>query len=140
MSVKEFVDTNILVYAHDLDAGMKREVAAARIKELWQTGMGVISIQVMQEFYVNVTRKIARPLALPVARELIEAYSAWQTESPSPQDVLWASEIQERHQISFWDAMIVATAITGGADLILSEDLNDGQLISGIRIENPFRH
>ena len=114
-------------------------LAAARLRTLWQTGRGVISVQVMQEFYVNVTRKIPQPLALPVARELVEAYSAWQVESPSAQDVLRASEIQERYQLSFRDAMIVVTAINGGADLILSEDLNDGQLISGVQIENPFK-
>jgi predicted nucleic acid-binding protein len=138
MDGKQFIDTNILIYAHDLDAGYKHEIAKQRVRSLWDTGLGVISVQVLQEFYVNLTRKISKPLPLAMARALVESYSAWQVEVPAAIDILRASELQERNLLSFWDAMIVASAINGGAELIVSEDLNSGQLIEGVRIENPF--
>lgn len=140
MSGKRFVDTNILIYAHDLDAGGKRERAAAILRDLWETGTGVISIQVLQEFHVNVTRKIPRPLSPSTARGLIGSYRAWHVETPTVATVLQASEIQEKNQLSFWDAMILATAVQGNAEVLLSEDLNHGQVIEGVRIENPFVH
>ncbi|MDZ7804358.1 PIN domain-containing protein [Thiohalophilus sp.] len=138
MSVRQFVDTNILLYAHDLDAGDKHDRAAGLIRRLWESGEGVLSVQVLQEFYVNITRKIPHPLPLAKARELIGAYSAWQVECPDAQTVLTASEIQERNQLSFWDAMIVAAALQGNADTLLSEDMNHGQVVEGLRIENPL--
>lgn len=138
MSDKPFVDTNILLYAHDLDAGPRHERAAALVRHLWETGGAMISIQVLQEFYVNVTRKIDRPLPPAQARGLIEIYQAWQVECPDAAAVLRASEIQERSQLSFWDAMIISTACQGGASVLLSEDLNHSQVIEGIRVENPF--
>lgn len=140
MSDKVFVDTNVLLYAHDLDAGGRHDRAATAIRQLWEDGGAIISIQVLQEFYVNVTRKIANPLPAAEARRLIETYQAWQVESPDTAAVLRASEIQERNQLSFWDAMIVATACQGGARVLLSEDLNHSQVIEGIRVENPFLH
>ncbi|WP_018881467.1 MULTISPECIES: PIN domain-containing protein [unclassified Thioalkalivibrio] len=140
MSDKVFVDTNVLLYAYDLDAGDRNRRAVQAIRQLWDTGGAVISIQVLQEFYVNVTRKIADPLPPAEARRLIEAYRAWQVECPDTEAVLRASEIQERNRLSFWDAMIVATALQGGATTLLSEDLNHSQVIEGIRVENPFLH
>ena len=140
MSDKVFVDTNVLLYAHDLDAGARHDRAATTIRQLWENGSGIISIQVLQEFYVNVTRKIASPLSPAEARRLMEAYRAWQVESPDTAAVLRASEIQERNQLSFWDAMIIATACQGGATVLLSEDLNHSQVLEGIRVENPFLH
>ena len=138
MSASRFVDTNILVYAHDLDAGDKRERAAAVVSDLWDSREGMISVQVLQEFYVTITRKVPQPLAMPEARAIVEAYRAWRVQAPTASTVLRASEIQQRNQLSFWDAMILATAEEGGAEVILSEDLNQGQLIEGIRVENPL--
>lgn len=138
MSADTFVDTNILIYAHDLDAGSKHATAAALVKSLWESETGMLSIHVMQEFLVNVTRKIATPLTAATARGLVETYSAWHVQIPTPETVLHASELQERYQISFWDGMIAAAACAGDATVILSEILNHGQLIEGIRIENPF--
>ncbi len=138
MSDKPFVDTNILLYAHDLDAGARHQRAATLVRQLWESGGAVISIQVLQEFYVNVTRKIANPLPPAEARGLIEAYQAWQVECPDTAAALRASEIQERNRLSFWDAMIVATARQGGATVLLSEDLNHSQFIEEVRVENPF--
>ena len=140
MSGKQFVDTNILIYAHDLDAGTKHERAAELLRALWKSGGGVVSIQVLQEMYVNVTRKIPQPLSLAAARGLVNLYRVWQVEVPSVETLLHASEIQDRNQLSFWDAMIVATAVEGGAEVLLSEDLNHGQMVEGVQIANPFAH
>jgi predicted nucleic acid-binding protein len=138
MRDKVFVDTNVLVYAHDLDAKDKHLRAVEIVRDLWQGRNGILSTQVLQEFYVNVTRKIPRPLDKPTAREMTRNYSRWQTEIIQPQDVFGASEIEEAHQISFWDGLIVLCATRGGASLLLSEDLNPGQMITGVTIENPF--
>jgi len=138
MSGKVFVDTNVLVYAHDLDAGEKCETARSLLRELWSSRSGVISTQVLQEFYVNVTRKIARPISFPEARGVLDAYAAWQVESILSPDILRASEVQERYQLSFWDALIVVAAVKGGAEALLTEDLQAGQLIEGVRVTQPF--
>jgi predicted nucleic acid-binding protein len=138
MSDKVFLDTNILIYAYDLDAGQKNAISSAVIKDLWQNRSGIISIQVLQEFYVNVTRKIPNPLPKPKAREIIESYLAWDVELNEVITILAASEIEERYNLSFWDALIVAAACNAKADKIITEDLNHGQMIEGILIENPF--
>jgi predicted nucleic acid-binding protein len=138
MTDRVFVDTNVLIYAHDLDAGLKHDRAAAIVADLWEKENGIISTQVLQEFYVNVTRKIARPLTPAAARGIIRNYLAWRVEPNEPSAVLLASEIAEKNRLSLWDALIVAAAARSGADRILSEDLNHGQVIEGIRIENPF--
>ncbi|MGB5749467.1 MAG: PIN domain-containing protein [Desulfobacterales bacterium] len=138
MSGKVFVDTNILIYAHDLDAGQRNEISAAILRVLWENRIGIISTQVLQEFYVNVTRKIENPLPKSKARGIIESYLAWPVELNDARTVLSASEIEERYMLSFWDAMIVASARKVKAEKILTEDLNHGQEIEGIYIENPF--
>jgi predicted nucleic acid-binding protein len=138
MSGKVFVDTNILIYAHDLDAGQRNTLSADILRDLWESRTGVISTQVLQEFYVNVTRKIGNPLPKAKARGIIESYLAWPVELNDAQTVLAASEIEERYMLSFWDALIVASASNAEAEKILTEDLNHGQQIEGILIENPF--
>ena len=138
MIERVFVDTNVLIYAHDLDAGSKHDRAAAILSDLWENENGIVSVQVLQEFYVNVTRKISAALTPALARGVIRNYLAWQIAPNDPSTVLSASEIAERNHISFWDALIVASASNAGADRILSEDLNHGQMIEGVVIENPF--
>ena len=135
---KVFVDTNILLYAHDKDAGIKQERAAERLRELWESESGRLSTQVLQEFYVNVTQKIKKPLGLDPAREVVRNYALW-VESPiTPRTIVRASEISEIWRLAFWDSMIVAAAEQDGAAQLLSEDLQAGQVIAGIKVVNPF--
>jgi len=138
MSGRLFIDTNVLLYAYDLDAMDKRDIALKIIEKLWEDGNGVISTQVLQEFYVNVTRKIPYPLSRSEARGILECYLSWHVELNGPEATFLASEIEERYSLSFWDALIVAAARNAGAEKILTEDLNHGQKIEGILIENPF--
>jgi predicted nucleic acid-binding protein len=137
MNGKAFVDTNVLIYAHNLDAGAKHEIANAVLRELWSERTGVLSMQVLQEFYVNVTRKIAAPLSKKAARLVVENYAIWCVET-RPAEISAAFRIEDEARIGFWDALIVSSAIKSGASRILSEDLSAGQRIAGIVIENPF--
>ncbi|NTW35437.1 MAG: PIN domain-containing protein [Syntrophobacteraceae bacterium] len=138
MKGRVFVDTNILIYAHDLDAGAKHEKAAASLEELWEEETGVLSTQVLQEFYVTVTRKIASPLSPLQARSIIENYLVWPIMLNAPETILLASSIEERYRLSFWDSLIVAAARDAGAEKILTEDLTHGQVLDGVLIQNPF--
>ena len=137
MSDRTFVDTNILIYAHDADAKSKHEVAKSVLGELWSQRMGVLSMQVLEEFYVNVTRKIASPLPKDVARMVVNSYAIWCIEI-TPAEISSAFRIEDESRIGFWDALIIASAAKCGASRILSEDLNAGQQIAGVRLENPF--
>jgi predicted nucleic acid-binding protein len=137
MSDRTFVDTNILIYAHDVDAKAKHEAAKKVLHELWSERTGVLSMQVLQEFYVNVTRKIPHPLSKESARLVVTTYTNWCIDT-TPTEIASAFRIEDQSRIGFWDALILASAIKSGADRILSEDLNAGQTISGVRIENPF--
>jgi predicted nucleic acid-binding protein len=138
MSVKTFVDTNVLIYAHDADAAEKHEIAKGILRELWSSRSGSLSTQVLQEFYMNVTRKIANPLPKPSARAVVESYTAWCVVTTA-EEIAAAFRIEDEAGIGFWDALIVAAAGKAGAARILSEDLNAGQFIGGVRVENPFR-
>jgi predicted nucleic acid-binding protein len=138
MNGRTFVDTNVLIYAHDIQAGRKQEEAARTLGDLWETRTGVLSTQVLQEFYVNVTRKTPTPLKRSTARDIIRQYSVWPVVEPDADMILRASDLEESYQLSFWDAMIVAAARRAGAAKILTEDLNHGETIDGVTIENPF--
>lgn len=134
-----FVDSNLLIYAHDRDAGPKRELAMALLERLWSERSGILSVQVLQEFFVTVTRKLQTPVARARAREVIRAYAPWVTHPTTPETILRASELSETARIDFWDALIVAAAEQSGAETLYSEDLNDGQVIAGVRVVNPLR-
>lgn len=138
MTAVAFVDTNILVYAYDRDAGFKRELAIDLLEELWESGNGRLSVQVLQEFYVNVTRKLTTPVARSVAREVIGSYGTWVRECTSPATVLRGAEISDLAQLAFWDALVIASAEQSGAALLYSEDLQADRVIAGIRIVNPL--
>lgn len=138
MSDKTFVDTNVLIYAHDVDAGRKHEIAKAVLRELWVEQTGVVSTQVLQEFYVNATRKIRTPLPKAAARSVVATYGAWCVDGINTADINTAFQIEDDAGIGFWDALIVAVAARSGARRVLSEDLNSRQSMAGVTIENPF--
>ncbi len=137
MSARTFVDTNVLIYAHNLDAGTKHEIAKTVLHELWRERVGILSVQVLQEFYVNVTRKMPTPLSKNSARIVVDSYGIWCIET-TPAEISAAFRIEDESRIGFWDALIVSSALKGGASRILSEDLSAGQRIARILIENPF--
>ncbi|HYY89527.1 MAG TPA: PIN domain-containing protein [Chloroflexota bacterium] len=138
MSV-EFCDTNVLVYAYDTTAGAKREPARALLERLWLEGAGALSVQVLQELFVTLTRKIARPLEPLAARSIVADLATWQVVEPAAPDVLAAIDGADRWRVSFWDAMIVTTALHVGAAVMWSEDLTDGQTFDGVTVRDPFR-
>jgi predicted nucleic acid-binding protein len=133
-----FIDTNVLVYAYNADAGHKHQTAKSVVVGLWNSRSGAMSTQVLQEFYVTTTRKIAQPLAPHAARQIIDTYRAWPVHRPDVGDILSASELAEHHRLSFWDALIVIAAQGTGATTLLSEDLQDGRRLAGLTITNPF--
>ncbi|MEX0802877.1 MAG: PIN domain-containing protein [Candidatus Binatia bacterium] len=135
-----FVDTNILVYAEDRDAKAKHDVARDLIVELWDDRTGVLSVQVLQEFYVNVTRKLKKPLTNPKALEIVKEYLTWTVVENTGKLLMNAIELQQRARLSFWDAMVVQAAIEAGCDQLYSEDLNGGQRFGSLVIVNPFTH
>jgi predicted nucleic acid-binding protein len=120
-----------------VDAGRKHDVAKALLRDLWLARSGVLSTQVLHEFYVNVTRKIRTPVSKAEARSVVGTYIPWCL-APETGDVNEAFRIEDEAGISFWDALIVATAARSGATRVLSEDLNPGQVISGVTVVNPF--
>ncbi|MFT4043856.1 MAG: PIN domain-containing protein [Gordonia sp. (in: high G+C Gram-positive bacteria)] len=134
----EFVDTNVLLYAYDGGGDPRHDRAAKLVADLGRARRGVLSVQVLQEFYVNVTRKVAVPMSPVKAQESLRVLSRWPVHSPLASDVIAATEIAESAQLSFWDAMVIRSAERMGCDVLWSEDLNAGQKVSGVRILNPF--
>ena len=139
MSDRYFVDTNILIYAHDADAGAKHERARALVEELWRTRSGVVSTQILQELAVNLRRKTAQPLSAKATRGIVADYTSWQVVENNAESILEALELEERYQISFWDALVIQAARTAGAEVLYSEDLSDGQMYGSVRVVNPLR-
>ena len=138
MIVKAFVDTNVLVYAYDRAAGAKRDLARNLLEALWNEGRGVLSTQVLQEFYVNVRRKARPPVSLDEARALVSDYLAWEPIANDGATILEAIDAGHRYRISFWDALIVAAARKADASVLYSEDLNHGQTFGSVQVLNPF--
>lgn len=138
MSQLEFVDTNVLLYAYDLSAGRRHERARDLVGRVGRDRVGAVSIQVLQEFHVNATSKIARPLSRGAARDRIATLGRWTVHAPTVDDVLAASQLAERHQLSFWDAMILVSAASLGCAVLHTENLHHGQVIAAVRITNPF--
>ena len=133
-----FVDTSVLVHAHDLDSGLKRAIAEQVLKQLWQDETGVISTQVLQEFHSALTAGIASPVPRRAARDLIHAYSVWPVIALDAADVLAASDFEERYRLNFRDAQIVVAARKSGATLLLSDALQPYRPITGLELQNPF--
>jgi predicted nucleic acid-binding protein len=138
MNDKCFVDTNILVYAHDRAAGDKHDRARALIEKLWNSGGAVLSTQVLQELCINVRRKSGHPLSVEETRRLIQDYSSWTIMINTAESVVEALDIESRYNISFWDALIVQAAGSSGATVVYSEDLAHGQRYGSVRVVNPL--
>ena len=134
----QFVDSNVLIYAYDATAGVKHEQAKALVAALWESRHGCLSIQVLQEFYVTVTRKVTRPLAGDMAAEVVADLAAWRVHAPLVEDVNQAIAIQRRYAISFWDAMIIRSAAQLRCATLWSDGLNAGQVYAEVRVANPF--
>ncbi len=135
---KIFLDTNIIVYAFDTSAGEKHDKAAGIIVDLWDSGLGLISTQVLQELFVTVTAKIPKPLETGPASEIVSDFLKWDVVINDGDIILEAIKIQTEYGYSFRDSMIITAAIKGGADMLLTEDLADGQSIKGVSVVNPF--
>ncbi|HUB59002.1 MAG TPA: PIN domain-containing protein [Candidatus Micrarchaeia archaeon] len=139
MSDKCFVDTNILVYAHDLKQGAKHERARALVQKLWENENGVLSTQVLQELCISLRRKVARPLSAEGTRKVIEDYATWEVVVNTAEAVLLALDVEARYGLSFWDALIVQAAASCGAEVLYSENLPDGQSFGDVRVVNPLK-
>jgi predicted nucleic acid-binding protein len=133
-----FVDTNVLVYAHDRSETLRQPVAQALVAELWRNRSGALSTQVLQEFYVVATRKYDPPMSRRETRQLVDAYSHWQLIQVDVALILAASQLEECHTLSFWDALIVEAARRAGANRLVTEDLQTGRQLAGVVIDNPF--
>ncbi len=140
MSDKYFVDTNILMYAHDTAGGEKHERAKALVEDLWRERKGVVSTQVLQELAVNLRRKTAKPLDVRATRDIVADYLTWQVVVNGGDSILEALDLEARYQISFWDALVVQAAQSAGTQVLYSEDLSDGQSYGPVRVINPLTH
>ncbi len=138
MAQKYFVDTNILVYAHDRSTGAKHDRARQLIERLWSSGEGVLSTQVLQELCINLRRKIARPISVEEVRQLIQDYMSWEIVVNTAESVIRALEIEVRYKISFWDTLVLHAAESAGAAILYSEDLSAGQSYGSIQVVNPL--
>jgi predicted nucleic acid-binding protein len=133
-----FLDTNILVYAYDVSSGKKHDIAKNIVADLWNFRTGVLSIQVLQEFFINITKKIPKPLDIKTARDIIRDFLLWEVADNDGELLLAAIDVQVKYHYSFWDSLIIAAAIKSGASILLTEDLNNRQIIEGVLIKNPF--
>jgi len=138
MTEKYFVDTNILVYAHDRTGGIKHERARKLLEGLWVSGQGVLSTQVLQELCINLRRRVSPPLPIDEVRELIQDYFSWHIVVNGTESVIRALEIEARYKTSFWDALILQAAEDCGAAVVYSEDLATRQKCGSIEVVNPL--
>lgn len=139
MSDSFFVDTNILVYAHDRSAGRKFKRAAEIVEELWESGQGVVSTQVLQELCVSLRKRIHPPLEVSEIRALLQDFLKWKVVINSADSVLNALDFEMRYGINFWDALIVNAAEEGGCEVLYTEDLSAGQHYGSVQVVNPFK-
>jgi predicted nucleic acid-binding protein len=133
-----FVDTNVLVYAHDSEDRQKATAAIALLTELWSEGTGAVSTQVLQEFYNVATGKLCPTMSPAEARQVVADYAEWAVVETTPQLILSASFLHERDQVSFWDALIVEAALLAGAETLVTEDLQHGRRFGSVTVHNPF--
>lgn len=134
-----FVDTNVLVYAHDDRDTGKALTAIEVLTGLWTDGTGALSTQVLQEFYSVATGKLRPAMSPAEARTVVADYAEWSVVETTPQLIVSASLLHELDDVSFWDALIVEAALLAGAATLLTEDLQDGRQFGRLTIRNPFR-
>lgn len=136
--MKAFFDTNVLVYLFDADAPAKQNRARELLDREVRAGRAVLSTQVLQEFYVTVTRKLGHPLTPDVAYRAVADLSALPLVQVDRPMILSAIQRSHRDPLSFWDALIVQAALTAGAEVLHTEDLQHGRILDGLRFDNPF--
>jgi predicted nucleic acid-binding protein len=139
LAPRVFVDTNVLVYAHDSAAGERHATAKALLRRLWEEGTGALSTQVLQEFYAVATRKMKPPMDKAQARQIVADYSEWCVVDTDALLIVSASRLEEQHSLAFWDALIVEAALRAGVETLVSEDLQDGRVFANLAVRNPFR-
>jgi predicted nucleic acid-binding protein len=135
---REFVDANVLVYAFDSSAARKQPVAQQLLERLWEGGVGCVSIQVLQEFFVTITKKVPKPMPVGDAKARIREFTAWTVFAPKADDIVAAIDLHTQAKIGFWDAMVVLAAAESDCGVLWTEDLHHGQRLRGVRIRNPF--
>ena len=133
-----FVDSNLLIYARDARHPAKQEQATAWMTALWGSRRGRLSVQVLSEFYVSVTQKLRPGLDPETAQGDVRALFTWQPVAADVRVFERAWDIQQRYRFSFWDALILGAASVEGCRYLLTEDLQDGQEVAGVRVMNPF--
>ncbi|MGH2829047.1 MAG: PIN domain-containing protein [Actinomycetota bacterium] len=135
----EFVDTNILVYAHSASAGAKRKGAIALIERLWRDERAAISLQVLHELNVVLTQRVRPPIPAGEVVKLVSDLAEWKVHEPRVEDTIPTLAIHRRHRVSLWDALILRSASVLGCAVLWSEDLQDGRTYDGVTVRNPFR-
>jgi len=135
---KFFVDTNLLVYAYDSSAGEKWRTSLEVLSLLWMHRTGVLSTQVIQEFFVSLTQKVRHPVLPKMAKEIISDLVQWLIVVNDGKNILRAIDLQTKYHFSFWDSLILQAAIASNSEFLLSEDFQDGQIIESVTIVNPF--
>ena len=138
MTVPVFVDTNVLVYRHDAGNPARRSRADAWYTLLWRQRAGRLSVQVLQELYSTLTRRLKPGIAAPKAQQIVRVLAAWHPISVDVPMIERAWRIQERYLLSWWDSLIVAAAQSGNCRVLLTEDLQHGQLLGSVRVVDPF--
>jgi len=139
MAGEVFVDTNVLVYSRDASDPDKHRKAKAWMAHLWTTRRGRLSVQVLQEFYVTVTEKLDPGLDRESARREVRSFVPWRPVSIDARVLEGAWQVQDRHRLSWWDALIATAAEAAGCAYLLTEDLQDNQVLGTVRVVNPFR-
>lgn len=134
----DFVDTNVLIYAFDAHDEQRSGIARTVLAELWKSGRGALSTQVLQEFYAVATKKLRPPLPAADARRVVADYAEWVAVETTPQLIVSASLLAEQHTVAFWDALIIEAALLSGARRLISDDLQDGRRFASLEVHNPF--
>jgi predicted nucleic acid-binding protein len=135
---RSFVDTNILVYAHTPTEANKYNIAKTLLDDLWQSGLGVLSTQVLQEFCHVLTSKMRPPRSVPEVVKRARNFLDWNIVSGSAEFAIAALEMSKLHQVSYWDALIIGAAQSAQCSVLYTEDLNNGQQFGSVRVVNPF--